>query len=605
MLPIFSLDGGCRERSLLHDLAGVALVCFVALPVIATVGAGVAALADDDHGVVVVDLDEAMGTGREDLVTVSVADDETAEVSTDTATGIECFNDSEVEIYRVESGATSTTGGLGPYCTTCTLGPRIAVPVRRLFLRASSGGPQDVVCSILDGGAVPSGGGGGGLSSAAADAAYLRLDTSNDPLTGQLELMTTATATPPALSFDGDTNTGITQVTPDTISLVAGGGTRFAVTTTALVGGGLTGSPKIPSLPGTASAPTYSFDLDTDTGMWRSGVDQVSIGVGGNEYFRLSSTAQALLNPKNLPAAGEFSLSLSSSASTPAFSFAGDTDTGIYRSSSDVIGFATGGSLTAALGSNWVSSTSTGSWSQRVAAGTAAAPTYSFTGDTDTGMYRTAADEIGFSAGGNGPVMVIGDCVSIGDASCSTALDVEGTTTTTLLRSGAGADDGTSAGIGFTAAADAGMTYVAADDGLVVGNNSGSTILFAAGAGQDVRLQADNDVSLEPNDDAQVSAGGDITLSSGSGEISFTGNLRGIVASGTGATSVVRMNGVIDAAPTRPACSTSANAGDVAYIDDTNDAEAGQLCICNALANGTYGWRFVSSPTSACAGSGA
>lgn len=177
-------------------------------------------------------------------------------------------------------------------------------------------------------------------------------------------------------------------------------------------------------------------------------------------------------------------------------------------------------------------------------------------------------------------------------------------TATVPFRGADGSSDGTSAGVGFAAAADAGMTYDAGADGLLIGNNSGSAILFAVGTGQDVTVQADDDVSLTPGDDAFVSAGGDVSLSSGSGEISFTGNLRGVVGTGAGASRVVRFNGVRNAAPARPACSTSTNAGDVFYIDDTDDGVAGQLCGCFADSAGNYAWRTVADPATTCAGTG-
>ncbi len=162
--------------------------------------------------VVVVDLDErlreqagTMGGGAEDLVTVSVTSTTTTAVTTSTATSIECNNDSAVNVYRVESGATTTSGGVGPYCTSCAKGARIALPVRRLYLRASSLGPVDVVCSILDGGAVHSGGGVPGLTTTDADQLYWKLNGTAQTLTAN-KTITIAPLT------SGSTETGLSFV---------------------------------------------------------------------------------------------------------------------------------------------------------------------------------------------------------------------------------------------------------------------------------------------------------------------------------------------------------------------------------------------------------
>lgn len=83
----------------------------------------------------------------------------------------------------------------------------------------------------------------------------------------------------------------------------------------------------------------------------------------------------------------------------PSFSFRSNTNTGIYRSGANQIGFSLGG-----IGKWFMYSTSFQSSSSRAAVileagGTPGAPTYTFNGDTDTGMYSQNADQIEFSCG--------------------------------------------------------------------------------------------------------------------------------------------------------------------------------------------------------------
>jgi len=79
----------------------------------------------------------------------------------------------------------------------------------------------------------------------------------------------------------------------------------------------------------------------------------------------------------------------------PAITFDSDTDTGIYRSASNVLGISANGTACHLF-------KSTASEPQvpiRVQNGTAAAPSYSFVTDTDTGFYYSAADTVAVSTG--------------------------------------------------------------------------------------------------------------------------------------------------------------------------------------------------------------
>lgn len=89
------------------------------------------------------------------------------------------------------------------------------------------------------------------------------------------------------------------------------------------------------------------------------------------------------------------SLSALGSAAAPSLSFNGDTDTGFYRDTPDVIGLATGGVQRVLFGLAALVS----SLQHRLADGDASAPSYSFSSDTDTGMYLV--NGIAFSYGGN------------------------------------------------------------------------------------------------------------------------------------------------------------------------------------------------------------
>lgn len=90
-------------------------------------------------------------------------------------------------------------------------------------------------------------------------------------------------------------------------------------------------------------------------------------------------------------------------AAAPSLYFIGSgTDTGIYSPGADQVGITTGG--TVRLTTTTAQFTATLPW--RGQDGTAGAPAFSFSGDTDNGMYRVGTNSIGFSTGGTVRVTV-------------------------------------------------------------------------------------------------------------------------------------------------------------------------------------------------------
>lgn len=164
---------------------------------------------------------------------------------------------------------------------------------------------------------------------------------------------------------------------------------------------------------GSAAAPTYSFSSDTNTGMYRAAADALGFSFGGSEVMVLGPASINLSANLVSTAAGTFGGIVTGpvgSAASPTFTFAGDTNTGMYRAGADIIGFSTNGSAQATLSSTGQLSvlggvsTTTGSFTGAVSGnqnGTVAAPAFTFLTDTNTGMYRNAADDLGFAVGGS------------------------------------------------------------------------------------------------------------------------------------------------------------------------------------------------------------
>lgn len=84
------------------------------------------------------------------------------------------------------------------------------------------------------------------------------------------------------------------------------------------------------------------------------------------------------------------------SAATPAVSFSADTDTGLYNVSANILGLAAGGSLQLQLATTYAYFYQ----QAQIQDGTAAAPGLVFGADTNTGIYRYGTDILGFSCAG-------------------------------------------------------------------------------------------------------------------------------------------------------------------------------------------------------------
>lgn len=89
-------------------------------------------------------------------------------------------------------------------------------------------------------------------------------------------------------------------------------------------------------------------------------------------------------------------LATADSAAAPNYSWAADPNTGMYNIGADQIGFSAGGTLRLTVSTTAVTSTVP----VILPAGSAAAPSMTFVGQTDEGFYYIAAASFGLSVGG-------------------------------------------------------------------------------------------------------------------------------------------------------------------------------------------------------------
>lgn len=85
---------------------------------------------------------------------------------------------------------------------------------------------------------------------------------------------------------------------------------------------------------GAAASPSINFTADATTGIFSPGTGQVAISISGTARLTLAASTFALTVP-TLEALG--------AVGAPAYSFAGDTNTGLYSPGADQVALATGG----------------------------------------------------------------------------------------------------------------------------------------------------------------------------------------------------------------------------------------------------------------------
>lgn len=131
----------------------------------------------------------------------------------------------------------------------------------------------------------------------------------------------------------------------------------------------LTVSGRIFTGDGANTAPAYSFASDPDTGVFNSGSNVLSFASAGTECWALSSSG---LRGIGNAACSELHAGGSGSASNPTITFNIDSDTGLFANNDNFVGFTTGGIEAARIDASQRLgiATSTPFWNLTVAAST-------------------------------------------------------------------------------------------------------------------------------------------------------------------------------------------------------------------------------------------
>ena len=218
--------------------------------------------------------------------------------------------------------------------------------------------------------------------------------------------------TAPAYSFTGDENTGFYRTGAESLGLTTAGTLRLTVNESAVIS-----TLPLQTAAGTVSVPAYSFTDDVDgtgTGIYRSAADALSIANNGVLTVTLNASGNTDFQDGNIVTTGTFGsgaitttgvvLGPNGTNSAPTYSFTSETNTGMFNGTGILVLAVGGVDILSLDGTNFTVDNTTlfefGSATLRLGDGTAAGASYTFTTDTDMGMHREGADSLGFSANG-------------------------------------------------------------------------------------------------------------------------------------------------------------------------------------------------------------
>lgn len=196
----------------------------------------------------------------------------------------------------------------------------------------------------------------------------------------------------PGIRFNSDGDTGIYRDANNSISISSAGTSH--VTFRDQGGPFIDVNKGVFRLPdGAVGAPALTYFNDPDTGFYRLSANRMGVASGGVIQWDWGGTFASLTTGILIIPSG--------SAANPSFSFNVDQDTGIFQSGTNALGIATAGANHLIVDDNGATPlVSVSKGTLRLPDGVVGLPAINFNANTDTGIYRVGSGNLGFTSTG-------------------------------------------------------------------------------------------------------------------------------------------------------------------------------------------------------------
>jgi len=203
----------------------------------------------------------------------------------------------------------------------------------------------------------------------------------------------------PSFTFSGRSDLGIYSSAVNTLDFTTLGTTRLTLNTAAI-----TSTLPLDLPNGTVGAPSLYFG-STTTGLYQTATNQIGFSIAGQNRLNISATnVQLGSTPLEIIHAGTTSL--------VSLNFNGDPNTGFNGNGSDNIDVVVGGAVRMAFSKSAITNT----LPLLGPNASAAAPTYSFSNDPDTGMYGDGSNNTIFASAASTSLTIGGAAITVGAA---------------------------------------------------------------------------------------------------------------------------------------------------------------------------------------------
>ncbi len=227
----------------------------------------------------------------------------------------------------------------------------------------------------------------------------------------------------PSYSFGGSLDLGMYALTSNQIGFSTVGVLRFTIHNNGVESIGRVGGS------GSASSPAFVPVTDLDSGMFGSGNTNIlGFSTGGTERLRIDASGNLGLGtttPATILSLGSGQVGVPLGlVSAPSYSFNGDLDTGMYSSVANAVNIATAGVVRLTIGANGIeSSLQVRGFNSNLAT----SPVFVAANDTNTGMFFLGGDVMGLTTNGTERLRVdASGNVGIGTTTMSDRLHVFG-----------------------------------------------------------------------------------------------------------------------------------------------------------------------------------